>query len=100
MSNGSGQVTTTKKPHEVTAEDIHAALSELKGQAKCILEQQINANEKLINDPDDRPDIKKAAEVDPPKNPRHFPGFRDTLKEISGILMEAHRRQGLLERPL
>ena len=99
MSNG-GQVTTTKKPHEITAEDIHKGLSELKGQAKCILEQQINTNEKLINDTDDRPDIKKAAEVEPPVNPRHFPGFRDTMREISGILQEAQGLQGYLLKHL
>jgi len=87
-------------PHEVSADLIHKTISEVRSQVQCIFEMQIQINEKLVNPPDDTPDTKKETQVDAPVNPRHLPGFRDSLGDISRVLQVTQRLQEFLLKHL
>ncbi len=91
-----GSVKEKLAPHEVTAEVVYKCLNELRAQAKSIYEMQVQTNEKLINNPGDKPIDQSKEEVDRPVNPRHFPGFRDICDDISAVLSRAQRLQEYL----
>jgi len=94
MSNGGG-TERKKEPHEITAEDIYKSLNELRAQAIEIREGAIATNDKLINGPAEAQEVAKST-VEAPVNPRHFPGFRDTMRDISHVLRQVQNLQDYL----
>ena len=92
MSNGC-ESAKAKNPGEISAEDVHNKLGELRGLAANLLAQQSQINEKLINDPDPPKATDKAERV---TNPRHFPAFYDQIQEISSVLYLIQHKQEIL----
>lgn len=95
MSNG-GSSTDVKKrdPGEISAEDVHNRLGELQGLAANLFTNQMNINDKLINDLVPAKETSDKAEK--VTNPRHFPSFFDRAGDISGVLYSIQRLQEVL----